>query len=101
MFRKKDPQKQQPKEYQVQPAPTLPTNIPRANLTTWPQQWEYKWVQLSVAQFADPSNILALLGTEGWELVSAYVINVPVLGPAREFCFKRPKLSEAALPETE
>jgi hypothetical protein len=93
MFGKKE-QKQPKQEYQIKPAPPLPTNLPRANLTTYPQQWEYKWMLLTIAQVTDPSNILALMGTEGWELVAVYPNQVPIAGPARELFFKRPKLPE-------
>lgn len=96
MFRKKTQPEQQSKEegYQVKPAPSLPANLARANTTTWPQQWEHKWLQLTIAQAADPSKFLALMGIEGWELVAVYPSQVPLFGAVREFYFKRPKMPD-------
>lgn len=93
MFKKKEQkqEKQQPK-YEIKPAPSLPTNLPRANMTTWPQQWEYKWMVLPMVKITDPSEILEIMGTEGWELVAVYPSEIPVVGRGREFFFKRPKL---------
>jgi len=101
MFGKKEQKQPNKQEYQVKPAPPLPTNLPRANLTTYPQQWEYKWMLLTIAQVTDPSNTLALMGVEGWELVAVYPNQVPMFGPAREFFFKRPKLPEEQQPSTD
>jgi len=96
MFGKKEQSKQSPRgEYQIKPAPPLQTNLPRANMTTWPQQWEYKWMLLTVVQIADPSEILATLGVEGWELVAVYPTELPVIGKARELYFKRPKTNDS------
>lgn len=98
MFGKKEPPKVQPlkKQEQLQQPQLspLPSNLPRANVTTWTQQWEYKWLQLAVAKYTDPSNVLAAMGAEGWELVAVYQSQIAILGLVREFYFKRPKVDQ-------
>ena len=51
-------------------------------------------MQIPIAQYADPSQLISLMGIEGWELVSVFIMDVAIIGQVREFYFKRPKMPE-------